>query len=83
MVAHNLVAHNRDAVEQIADTLSSAREIFGDELIDLLDSSGSPTPGARLRRRGHVASLLLRAPSEVGGDRRSQSASEATEATQA
>jgi ATP-dependent Zn protease len=44
VVAHNLVAHNREAVEKIADTLVARREIFGDDLIDLLDSVGLRIP---------------------------------------
>ena len=35
--AHNLVVHNRDAVEKIADELVVRREVFGDELVEILD----------------------------------------------
>jgi ATP-dependent Zn protease len=34
--AHNLIAANRDAVEKIADTVIEKREIYGDELLELL-----------------------------------------------
>jgi ATP-dependent Zn protease len=44
VVAHNLVAYNREAIEKIADTLVARREIFGDDLIDLLDSVGLRVP---------------------------------------
>jgi ATP-dependent Zn protease len=39
VAAHNLVLANREAIERIADTLVDKREIFGDELLELLDSS--------------------------------------------
>jgi ATP-dependent Zn protease len=40
--AHNLVLHNKEAVERIADELVVRREVFGDELVEILD-------GAKLR----------------------------------
>ena len=62
VAAHNLVLANRDAVEHIADVLEARRELFGDELLDLLDDakleipqvdladeSAWPTPEARGR----------------------------------
>jgi ATP-dependent Zn protease len=36
--AYNLVVHNKDAVEKIADELVVRREVFGDELVEILDS---------------------------------------------
>src|SRR5918994_1726279 len=36
VAAHNLVLANRDAVEEIADVLAARRELFGDELLELL-----------------------------------------------
>jgi hypothetical protein len=39
VAAHNLVLANRDAVEHIADVLDARRELFGDELLSLLDES--------------------------------------------
>jgi hypothetical protein len=44
VAAHNLVVANRDAVERIADTLVDKREIFGDELLTLLDDSRITIP---------------------------------------
>ncbi len=44
VAAHNLVVHNRAAVETIANTLSEKREIFGDELLELLDGSKIEIP---------------------------------------
>jgi len=42
VAAYNLIVANRDAVEHIADVLVARRELFGDELLELLD-------GAKLR----------------------------------
>ena len=36
MSAHHLMAHNKDKIEKIADELTARREIYGDELVDLL-----------------------------------------------
>jgi cell division protease FtsH len=36
VAAHNLVLNNREAVEQIADTVLERKELFGDELVQLL-----------------------------------------------
>jgi cell division protease FtsH len=36
--AHHLMAANKEAVERVADQLVAKRELFGDELVDLLDS---------------------------------------------
>jgi hypothetical protein len=38
------VRENRSAVEQIADTLIERRELYGDELVRLLDSVGLHKP---------------------------------------
>jgi len=37
VAAHNLVLHNREAVEQIAQSVLMKKEIFGDELMNLLE----------------------------------------------
>jgi hypothetical protein len=34
--AHNLVVHNREAVERVADAVLERKELFGDELVELL-----------------------------------------------
>jgi cell division protease FtsH len=44
VVAHNLALANRDALDTIADALVERKEIFGDELLDLLDSVGLRIP---------------------------------------
>jgi hypothetical protein len=42
--AYNLVLENRDAVEKIADALVERREVFGDELVAILDGVGLRKP---------------------------------------
>ena len=42
--AHNLVVHNKDAVEKIADELVVRREVFGDELVEILDGAKLQMP---------------------------------------
>ena len=44
VAAHNLVVSNREAVEHIADVLDARRELFGDELLNLLDESKITIP---------------------------------------
>jgi hypothetical protein len=39
VAAYNLIVHNREAIEHIADVLAARRELFGDELLNLLDES--------------------------------------------
>ena len=48
VAAHNLVLANRDAVEKIADVLTARRELFGDELLELLDSQKITIPDVDL-----------------------------------
>ena len=48
VAAHNLILANRDAVEQIADVLAARRELFGDELLDLLEGSKLTIPDVDL-----------------------------------
>ncbi len=42
--AYNLVVQNKDAVEKIADALVERKEIYGDELIELLNGVGLKEP---------------------------------------
>jgi ATP-dependent Zn protease len=44
VAAHNLILANRDAVEKIADVLAARRELFGDELLDLLEDAKLTVP---------------------------------------
>jgi hypothetical protein len=44
VAAHNLVAANREAVGHIAEVLEARRELFGDELLDLLESAKLEIP---------------------------------------
>jgi hypothetical protein len=42
--AYNLMLLNRDAVEQIADTLVARKELYGDELVELLEGANLQAP---------------------------------------
>jgi ATP-dependent Zn protease len=42
--AYHLVLQNKHAVEQIADALVERKELYGDELVDLLNSVGLKEP---------------------------------------
>jgi ATP-dependent Zn protease len=42
--AYNLMLHNRAAVERIADTLVARKELYGDELVELLQSANLTLP---------------------------------------
>jgi hypothetical protein len=44
VMAHSLIATNREAIEQIADELMERREMHGDEVGDLLDRVGLVRP---------------------------------------
>ncbi|MEI7889224.1 MAG: AAA family ATPase, partial [Actinomycetes bacterium] len=50
VTAFALVTQNKDAVEQIADTLIERRELHGDEVVELLDSVGLQEPIIDLRK---------------------------------
>ena len=39
VTAYALIAHNKRAVEKIADALIEKRELFGDELVEILESA--------------------------------------------
>ena len=44
VTAHNFVKHNRGGVEKIADEVVARREIYGDELLELLESANLTQP---------------------------------------
>jgi ATP-dependent Zn protease len=44
VTAHALIAENKAAVEKIADTLAERRELFGDELVEILESAKLKAP---------------------------------------
>jgi ATP-dependent Zn protease len=44
VAAHNLVAANREGVEKVADELVERKELFGDDLVKLLNSLELETP---------------------------------------
>ena len=50
VAAHNLILSNRDAVEHIADVLNARRELFGDELMNLLDEAKITIPEVDLSK---------------------------------
>ena len=55
VTAHNVAKTNRAGIDRIADVLEARLEIMGDELIELLDTSGprrSPSSTWPTRRRG-------------------------------
>jgi ATP-dependent Zn protease len=44
VTAHTLIEHNRAAVEKIADELIERRELFGDELVEILEKAKLKVP---------------------------------------
>ena len=44
VTAFNLIVHNRDKVEHIADVLANRRELYGDEVVELLDRAKLERP---------------------------------------
>jgi cell division protease FtsH len=46
VAAHQLIEHNREGVEQVAQTLVDRRELHGDEIVNLLDSINLEIPAA-------------------------------------
>jgi ATP-dependent Zn protease len=42
--AYNMILQNREGVEKIADTVVARRELYGDELVDLLNSANLKEP---------------------------------------
>jgi len=44
ITAYGLIDNNREAIERIADALIDRRELYGDEVVDLLDSVGLHRP---------------------------------------
>jgi hypothetical protein len=48
--AYNLILLNKDAVEKIADKLVERREVFGDDLIRILDGVGLEKPEIDLEK---------------------------------
>ena len=47
--AHALISHNREAVERIAEAVIERKEIYGDELVHLLESADLTVPELDLR----------------------------------
>ncbi len=55
--AYNLVLQNKDAVEHIADTLVMRKEIYGDELVELLNSVNLEEPTIDLTKEASWPTL--------------------------
>jgi ATP-dependent Zn protease len=50
LAAHHLVAANREAIERIADELAERKELYGDEVLELLDRQQLTMPEVDLTR---------------------------------
>jgi cell division protease FtsH len=50
VTAHALIEHNKVAVERIADALIERRELFGDELVEILESAKLKVPEVDLTK---------------------------------
>ncbi|HEV8461739.1 MAG TPA: AAA family ATPase [Gaiellaceae bacterium] len=50
LAAHHLVDANREAVERVADVLVDRRELYGDEVVDLLDAQTLRLPEVDLTK---------------------------------
>jgi cell division protease FtsH len=48
--AYNMIRQNQEAVDKIADTVVARRELYGDELVELLDSVGLKEPEVDLTK---------------------------------
>jgi hypothetical protein len=46
------MAHNRAAVERIAETLVARKELYGNELVELLEHAELEEPKVDLRKEG-------------------------------
>jgi ATP-dependent Zn protease len=57
VTAHNFVMSNRKGVEKIADEVVDRREIYGDELLDLLKSAKLTKPRVDLLEEGSWPTL--------------------------
>ena len=44
VTAYALISHNKKAVEQIADALIEKKELFGDELVEILENAELKIP---------------------------------------
>jgi hypothetical protein len=65
VAAHNLVVHNRESIGVIADALTQKREIFGDDLLELLDGARLEIPKVDLSEESAWPPLEFSA--HVGG----------------
>ena len=57
MTAYNLILENKEKVEKIANTILEEQEIYGDDLVRLLDEQDFQRPADRLDRRDGLAEV--------------------------
>jgi ATP-dependent Zn protease len=50
VTAYALISHNQEAVEQIAEALIERKELFGDELVEILDNAKLQIPKVDLAK---------------------------------
>jgi ATP-dependent Zn protease len=50
VTAYALILHNQEAVEQIAEALIEKKELFGDELVEILDNAKLQIPSVDLAK---------------------------------
>jgi hypothetical protein len=64
VAAHHLVLHNRKAVENTADALLERKELFGDELVELLNAQKIAIPKIDLNDESFWPPAFFSASSE-------------------
>ena len=60
--AYQLILQNKDAVGRSPITLVARKELYGDELIDLLNSVGLKEPTVDIEQGGNVANIVSEPP---------------------
>ena len=66
VVAYQTVIQNRESTERVADELIRAGELYGDDVMSLLDGVGLRKPDDRRPGRGGMAGDLIPPPSPAG-----------------
>ena len=66
VVAYNTIRHNKDGTEHVADVLVAKREIYGDDVVALLDEAGSSKPEIDVLDEDVMAEDLIPPPSPAG-----------------
>ena len=57
VVAYNTIRHNKDGTAHVADVLVAKREIYGDDVVALLDEARLDQARDRRARRGVMAGI--------------------------